>query len=73
MDCCEMGIGVVVHRFLGYYQRRIVGGAYAIHRCICGYVEAVPLAGGPSIALNAHFEPILVAWLSTSTSSEPFI
>ncbi len=53
-----MSIGVVVHRFLGYYQRWIVRGAYAIYRCICGYVEAVPLAGGPSIALNARSEPI---------------
>ena len=34
------------HRFLGYYRREVDGQPVFIYRCICGYIEAVPVAGG---------------------------
>jgi len=57
MDCCE-STAVASHRFLGCYRRRVMGDHYLIYRCVCGYIEAAPQSGGPSIALNARFEPI---------------
>jgi len=58
MDWFEKPDDTAPHRFLGYFQRRLAGGPHIIYRCVCGYVEAVPLNGGPSIALGARFEPI---------------
>jgi hypothetical protein len=45
------------HRFLGFYPRVINGIAYFVYRCICGYVEGVPVEGGPSHPLDQHFRP----------------
>lgn len=28
-----------------------------IYRCICGYMEAVPVSGGPHKPLDYHFRP----------------
>ena len=46
-----------IHRFLGFYQREIEGTACYIYRCICGHIEAAPVAGGPSCALDSRFNP----------------
>ena len=46
------------HRFLGCFRRWIMGDHYLIYRCTCGYTEAAPVNGGPSIALDGRFEPI---------------
>jgi hypothetical protein len=45
------------HRFLGYYRREVEGQPVFIYRCICGYIEAVPVAGGPHTPLDYHFRP----------------
>ena len=45
------------HRFLGFYRREINGAAYYIYRCVCGYTEAVPIAGGPHHPLDHRFRP----------------
>lgn len=45
------------HRFLGFYRREINGDPYFIYRCICGYMEAVPVSGGPHHPLDLHFRP----------------
>jgi hypothetical protein len=45
------------HRFLGYYRREVEGQPVFIYRCICGYVEAVPVCGGPHQPLDFHFRP----------------
>jgi hypothetical protein len=45
------------HRFLGFYRREINGSAFFIYRCICGYMEAVPVTGGPHHPLDHHFRP----------------
>jgi len=45
------------HRFLGFYRREINGSVYFIYRCICGYMEAVPVTGGPHHPLDHHFRP----------------
>ena len=45
------------HRFLGYYRREVEGQPVFIYRCICGYIEAVPVAGGPHVPLDYHFRP----------------
>ena len=45
------------HRFLGFYRREINGEAYYIYRCICGYMEAVPVCGGPHHPLDHSFRP----------------
>ena len=45
------------HRFLGFYRREINGVAYYIYRCVCGYTEAVPVAGGPHHPLDRQFRP----------------
>jgi hypothetical protein len=59
MHCCEETAEVVAaHRFLGCYRRRVMGENYLIYRCVCGYTEAAPVNGGPSIALDSRFEPI---------------
>jgi hypothetical protein len=28
-----------------------------IYRCVCGYIEAVPVAGGPYVPLDHHLRP----------------
>lgn len=45
------------HRFLGFYRREINGRAHFIYRCICGYMEGVPVFGGPHHPLDHHFKP----------------
>ena len=45
------------HRFLGFYRLIINGAAHFIYRCVCGYMEAVPLTGGPHHPLDRHFQP----------------
>jgi hypothetical protein len=45
------------HRFLGFYRRVIDGTAYFVYRCVCGYVEGVPVVGGPSRSLDQQFRP----------------
>ena len=45
------------HRFLGFYRRVIDGTACFVYRCICGYIEGVPVAGGPCHALDNQFRP----------------
>ena len=45
------------HKFLGYYRQQIQGIACYIYRCVCGYTEAVPVAGGPSYPLDSRFKP----------------
>jgi hypothetical protein len=45
------------HRFLGFYRREIDDTPYFIYRCICGYMEAVPLSGGPHHPLDHEFRP----------------
>ena len=45
------------HRFLGYYQREVLGQPAFIYRCVCGYLEAAPLAGGPFTPLDINFQP----------------
>jgi hypothetical protein len=44
------------HRFLGFYKRTIEGVGCYIYRCICGYTEAVPVAGGPGTPLDHRFK-----------------
>lgn len=45
------------HRFLGFYRREVDGRPMFIYRCICGYMEAVPVCGGPHTPLDYHFRP----------------
>jgi len=45
------------HRFLGFYRREINGEPYFIYRCVCGYMEAAPVSGGPYHPLDSHFRP----------------
>lgn len=45
------------HRFLGYYVREVKGEPHFIYRCVCGYMEAVPVAGGPNHPLDHFFNP----------------
>jgi hypothetical protein len=45
------------HRFLGYYRREVEGQPVFIYRCICGYIEAVPVAGGATYAAGLPFSP----------------
>jgi hypothetical protein len=45
------------HRFLGFYRREVEGQPMFIYRCICGYIEAVPVGGGPHTPLDYHFRP----------------
>jgi hypothetical protein len=45
------------HRFLGFYRRDIDDRPYFIYRCVCGYMEAVPVSGGPHYPLDSHFRP----------------
>jgi hypothetical protein len=35
----------------------VEGQPVFIYRCICGYIEAVPVAGGPHTPLDYHFRP----------------
>ncbi|HVN88550.1 MAG TPA: hypothetical protein VMT61_01915 [Candidatus Binataceae bacterium] len=58
MDWSEKPDETHAHRFLGHFQRRLATGTYIIYRCVCGYIEATPLNGGPSVALGARFEPV---------------
>ncbi|HJU28017.1 MAG TPA: hypothetical protein VJ718_02540 [Candidatus Binataceae bacterium] len=52
----EIG-GETEHRFLGFYRREINDQPYFIYRCICGYIEAVPVSGGPHHPLDSQFRP----------------
>jgi hypothetical protein len=45
------------HRFLGFYRREIDGRSFYIYRCVCGYIEAAPVTGGPGQPLDNRFEP----------------
>jgi hypothetical protein len=45
------------HRFLGFYRREVEGQPMFIYRCICGYIEAVPVSGGPHMPLDYLFRP----------------
>jgi hypothetical protein len=45
------------HRFLGFYRRQINDQPYFIYRCVCGYMEAAPIGGGPHHPLDPHFRP----------------
>ena len=45
------------HRFLGYFKRPVEGIPCYIYRCVCGYIEADPVVGGPGYALDGHFKP----------------
>jgi hypothetical protein len=45
------------HRFLGFYRREIGGAPHFIYRCVCGYMEAVPVFGGPHHPLDHSFRP----------------
>jgi hypothetical protein len=45
------------HRFLGHDRREILGTSYFIYRCVCGYMEAVPVAGGPYRPLDEALRP----------------
>jgi hypothetical protein len=45
------------HRFLGYYRHEVAGQPMFVYRCICGYIEAVPVGGGPYVPLDHRFKP----------------
>ena len=45
------------HRFVGYFVRLIDGQPSFIYRCVCGYIEAAPINGGPARVLDARFIP----------------
>jgi hypothetical protein len=45
------------HRFLGFFLREIDGLSHYVYRCICGYMEGVPVCGGPSRPLDRWFRP----------------
>jgi hypothetical protein len=45
------------HRFLGFDRREICGMPFFIYRCVCGYMEAVPVAGGPNSPLDEDLRP----------------
>ena len=45
------------HRFVGHDRREIYGTSYFVYRCVCGYTEAVPLAGGPHRPLDEDLRP----------------
>jgi hypothetical protein len=49
--------GEPTHRFLGYYCQEIEGRPMFIYRCVCGYVEADPVSGGPFISLDHRLKP----------------
>ena len=45
------------HRFLSFNRREVEGQPMFVYRCVCGYLEAVPVAGGPYMPLDHHFKP----------------
>lgn len=57
LDQIESLIEYAKHRFLGYFRRIIEGEPTYIYRCICGYIEAAPVHGGPSRTLSSSFSP----------------
>jgi hypothetical protein len=45
------------HRFLGYFRRTVDGEPSYVYRCVCGYIEAAPINGGPARVLSANLKP----------------
>ncbi len=50
-------LGKPRHRFLAFDRREIDDQPVFVYRCICGYLEAVPVAGGPYLTLDHRFKP----------------
>jgi hypothetical protein len=45
------------HRFIAHLSTTLSERPHYIYICLCGYAEAIPIAGGPPHALDADFKP----------------
>jgi hypothetical protein len=45
------------HRFITSYRREVDGQPMFVYRCVCGYLEAAPVAGGPFVPLDHQYKP----------------
>jgi hypothetical protein len=45
------------HRFIASLPAQFSDRTHYIYICECGYAEAVPMAGGAPLALDADFKP----------------